>query len=163
MTEGAPTEFEQYLRSNDQSIGLRVFPIPNGLAVYIKDISESRRARKAVEDSEERFRLLSKATNDAIWDWDFSTDNLWWNEGLESIFGFKPDEVEPTAESWYSRIHPDEKEGICDELQRAIESNAEQWSAEYRFLRKDGRFAFLLTGVISYVILMARRFECWAA
>ncbi|MGV3662022.1 MAG: PAS domain-containing protein, partial [Prosthecobacter sp.] len=40
--------------------------------------------------SEERFRLLSKATNDAIWDWDLVTDSLWWNDGLETLFGQIP-------------------------------------------------------------------------
>jgi PAS domain-containing protein len=41
-----------------------------------------------MRESDERFRLLAKATNDAIWDWNLATDELWWNEGFENLFGF---------------------------------------------------------------------------
>lgn len=141
---GVPTEFDQYLPLDDQWIGVRVFPIPNGLAVYVKDISEKRRARKALEDSEERFRLLSKATNDAIWDWDLETDTLWWNEGLETIFGYRPNDVDVASGFWSSRIHPDDRDSVGAGIQHALKSDAEQWSAEYRFLCHDGMYAFVL-------------------
>jgi PAS domain S-box-containing protein len=50
------------------------YPSEDGLAVYFRDVTERRRQRDALRESEERFRLLAKATNDAIWDWDLTTD-----------------------------------------------------------------------------------------
>jgi PAS domain S-box-containing protein len=102
------------------------------------------RAYEAQHESEERFRLLSKATNDAIWDWDLATNTLWWNEGFETLFGFRRDEVEPTIDSWYNRVHPDEREPVIADVHRAIDGGAASWSGEYRFRRKDGTFAYVL-------------------
>ena len=142
--DGIPTEFEHYFPASDRWLGIRVFPIPDGLAVYVKDVSELHRNRRAIEVSEERFRLLSKATNDAIWDWDLSGGTLWWNEGLETIFGFHRDEVDSTIDFWYSRIHPDDSVRVRTGIRQSIDGSEEQWSAEYRFRRKNGAFAQVL-------------------
>ncbi len=139
-----PTEFDHYFPASNRWLGIRVFPIPDGFAVYVKDISETLRTRRAIEESEERFRLLSKATNDAIWDWDLSEGKIWWNEGLETIFGYHKDEIEPTIDFWYSKIHPDDRERVATGIHQAIDGSDEQWSAEYRFRRKDNFFAHVL-------------------
>lgn len=73
---------------------------------YVVDISKQKRAVAALSDSEERFRLLAKATNDAIWDWNLITNELWWNEGYETLFGYTRAEVDPTIRSWMDNIHP---------------------------------------------------------
>jgi PAS domain-containing protein len=46
------------------------------------DITERRRAEKGPRATEERFRKLAKATNDAVWDWDVGTNKVRWNEGV---------------------------------------------------------------------------------
>jgi PAS domain-containing protein len=43
------------------------------------DITERRLAEKALRATEERFRTLAKATNDAEWDWDVAANKIWWN------------------------------------------------------------------------------------
>lgn len=67
---------------------------------------EHHRATEKLCLSEERFLLASRATNDAIWDWDFARNTLWWNDGITILFGYLPEEIEPGPESWTRRIHP---------------------------------------------------------
>lgn len=109
-----------------------------------RDITDRKRIELEMRASEERFRLLSKATNDAIWDWDLTTDALWWNEGFEALFGYKRDEVEPTIESWSARIHPDDKEAVVAEVHTVIDGGGEYWSGEYRYRRADDTYAYVL-------------------
>ncbi|MGV3659642.1 MAG: PAS domain S-box protein, partial [Prosthecobacter sp.] len=94
--------------------------------------------------SEERFRLLSKATNDAIWDWDLVTDSLWWNDGLETLFGQIPMKQHSDIDSWIKRIHPGDKDAVVNGLRAAIAGDEAMWAAEYRYMCKDGTHAYVL-------------------
>lgn len=144
VEEGRPVEFEEFFPPLNTWFGVRAFPTPEGLAVYYADTTASRETRKALQVSEERFQLLSKATNDAIWDWDLKTGALWWNEGFEVLFGYHPEDVKPDFEFWTSLIHPEERDRISSAIERDIASGGSQWTNEYRFMRKDGTYAFVM-------------------
>lgn len=111
---------------------------------FVVDISEQKQAMAALRVSEERFRLLAKATNDAIWDWNLTTNELWWNEGYEILFGYAREEIDPTLKQWSDRIHPEDRARVTDSLHRVIDHGGEGWSDEYRFRRKDGRYTHVL-------------------
>lgn len=93
----------------------RAVPVMNAagrverLVGTMRDITERQQALEQMRVSEERFRLLSKATQDAIWDWDLVTGNFWWSEGLEVLFGYHPAELPPVVEAWSERVHPDDR------------------------------------------------------
>jgi len=106
-----------------------------------RDVTERKRAEQALRDSRERLQLVARATNDAVWDWDLATDEIWWGEGFQKMFGYAPDEIEPSAESWYSRLHPDDRERVITAIRAAIDGSETFWSDEYRFRRKDGGYA----------------------
>ncbi|MEW5708068.1 MAG: PAS domain S-box protein [Pseudomonadota bacterium] len=113
-------------------------------AVLVNDVTEQVRAREALQESEERFRLLARVTNDALWDWDLKNNTLWWSEGFEALFGFRRDEIESTIDSWITRIHPDDTSRVLEGIYAVIDGDGLTWSDEYRFLRKDGSFAHVL-------------------
>src|SRR5207237_3901490 len=73
---------------------------------------EQSRAEQALRESEERFRTLAKATNDAVWDWDLARDKVWWNEGVFSLFGYVVENNEANASWWLQRVHPDDRDAV---------------------------------------------------
>lgn len=93
--------------------------------------------------TEERFRLLSKATNDIVKDWDLTANKVWWSESFKTMFGYDPDSVEPGVESWYERLHPDDRVRVKKRMQLIINSGEKNWSDEYRFRRADGSYAYV--------------------
>ena len=107
-------------------------------------LAERSRAEDAVREVEERYRLAARATNDAIWDWDFATNHVTWNEALEAHYGYAPDDVVPTGEWWMEHIHPDDRARIDASIHAAIDGNAESWADESRFRRADGGYATIL-------------------
>lgn len=123
---------------------ITAYPSSQGLTVYFRDVTAERMASEAIRTGEERFRLLSRATNDAIWDWDLRSDQLWWNENYEQLFGRPRDSVSPTITSWSDYIHPEDHERVVHEMQTIIESGGSVFSGEYRFLRADGSYAWVL-------------------
>ncbi len=94
-------------------------------------------------EGSERFQLLARATNDAVWDWNLVTNEIWWSEGLRRLFGLPPDEV-PTIDAWTARLHPDDRARVDHSLFAAIQSGQPNWSDEYRFLCHDGHYADIL-------------------
>ncbi|CAN5857410.1 hypothetical protein BH23GEM7_BH23GEM7_25050 [soil metagenome] len=94
--------------------------------------------------SEERYALVSRATNDVIWDWDLATDELLWNETLETTFGYPHDAVPPTIEFWYQHIHPEDREHVVESIHTALDDGSTAWSCEYRFVQADGSHVTVL-------------------
>ncbi len=89
----------------------------------------------------ERFQLVSRATSDAVWDWDLGTNRLWWSEGFRTLFGYREDQIEPGLESWTSRLHPDDSEQLLASIHEVLDGGGVSWSGEYRFLRSNGTWA----------------------
>jgi len=107
------------------------------------DITERKRAEDALRESEARFQLVSRATNDVVWDWNLDTNLIWWSPSFLTQFGYGAEEVEASIESWTRRLHPADKERVEHGIHVAIEKGDQLWSDEYRFRRKDGSYAFI--------------------
>jgi PAS domain-containing protein len=73
---------------------LRIFPSDKGPAAYFTEISERKRLQELQRQSEERFKVVARATTDIIWDWDTRADRIWWNEGLQIQFGYAPEDFD---------------------------------------------------------------------
>jgi PAS domain S-box-containing protein len=94
--------------------------------------------------SNERFRLVSEATQEAMWDWDLVNKTIWCNEAFKRNFGMPDSNKASQFEIWKSRIHPDDSERLLHSIFTAINSEVTQWKDEYRFLRMDGRYIFAM-------------------
>jgi PAS domain S-box-containing protein len=104
---------------------------------------ERKRTENALRKSEERFELMARATNDAVWDWEIATDRLWWNVGVRSFLGYPPDTMGADIRWWHEHIHPEDRERIISGLRAVTESGGRFWLDEYRFLCADGSYAYV--------------------
>jgi PAS domain S-box-containing protein len=95
--------------------------------------------REIVRQSDERLAFFGRATHEAVWDWDFTTDTVWWNDGLRTQFGHPINADTARVEWWRQTIHPDDQARIWRTLDDRLRQ--ELWSDEYRFRRGDGTFA----------------------
>lgn len=98
----------------------------------------------ALSATEERFRILARATNDVVWDWNLIDSSLWWNDNFKTLFGYSDSDITPDIDSWTKRLHPDDYSRAAASLHAAIDSGNTQWLEEYRFLRADGTYAYIL-------------------
>lgn len=102
------------------------------------DISERRAMQEALQQSEERLRLVSTVTTDVIWDWNLETDVTWHNDGLQKIFGYtKGDNIR----DWEDHLHPDDRERVRRSITAHARTGQGFWEARYRLRRGDGSYA----------------------
>ncbi|MHC2991605.1 hypothetical protein OB13_08370 [Pontibacter sp. HJ8] len=98
---------------------------------------------RELASSEERFRLVSMATNDVVWDWDLATNTIWWNDSLQNMLGYDENQMGEGINSWFDKLHPEDKEQVVSSVNKAINHGKEQWSGEYRLLKKDGTYTYV--------------------
>ncbi len=94
--------------------------------------------------SQERYRLLERATNDVIWDWDFATGSLVLNEAMQSMFGYSADKVGRDITWWKDRLHPEDKDRVLAGLDSALGTGGDFWAEDCRFRRGDGTYATVM-------------------
>lgn len=110
-----------------------------------QDISRQKISEIQIKKTNERYNLVSKATRDAIWDYDFSTDRTYIaGSGYKELFGYDVINTYADYLFWESRIHPEDKQRILEELKGFIENvSLSQYAYEYRFLKTDGSYAYV--------------------
>jgi PAS domain S-box-containing protein len=105
------------------------------------DIEDQKQHENNLHLSNERFNLVARATQDAVWDWDLKAGTIWRSEGFQQLFGYYEADFNLSPESWMKRIHPEDRSRVSESLNQFIESGENLWSDEYRFQKKDGQFA----------------------
>jgi PAS domain S-box-containing protein len=107
---------------------------------FMLDITEAKRAEEALKKSEERYRLVARATDETIWDSNILADEQTWNGAVETMFGYPP-ELRTSTAWWEEHIHPDDRERILASVDAVLDGGGEVWSEEYRFRRADGEYS----------------------
>lgn len=109
--------------------------------VVARDLTAQCRSEAAVRESEERFRVLSHATNDVLWEIDLATSKVSRAESFGAVFGYRPEDMGDDFGWWEERLQPDDRERVVSGLHAWRSSGGESYSAEYRFRRGDGTYA----------------------
>lgn len=111
----------------------------------LEDIDDQVAAETALRDSEERYRLASRATNDLIWDWSHITDRIEWADSVESIYGHVEAAAGVDMEWWRAHIHPEDLASVDATWAAVHGRRRDSWSHEFRFRAADGSFVHLLS------------------
>jgi PAS domain S-box-containing protein len=108
------------------------------------DVTERRRAEEQLQRAAERLRLVERATEDVIWEWNARTGEVTWNEAGRRLFRYRAEEVGSTIEWHLEHIHPEDRERVLRSLHATLNGVGEFWSQEYRFRRGDGLYVIVL-------------------
>lgn len=120
-----------------------IYPSANGFSIFFRDITKIKNAEKEIKISTERFKLVTTATNDMIWDWNLLTDELWWNFNYNSLFGYDDTSVTHHINDWVKSVHKEDRDRVKKGIYKVIELKQNFWSDEYRYLKKDGTVLFI--------------------
>lgn len=114
-----------------------------GLSIAATDITERKNAEKQLQESYERYKIVTKATNDVIWDWDIVNDHMYRSENYALVFGkTRPEDL--LEKNWITNIHPGDRQRIIDSVSAKInDPTSILWEDEYRYYRSNGEIAYI--------------------
>ena len=128
-------------------VSLTMSPVRNaagevvGSSTIARDISHRRRDREALQQSEEKYRWLVANLPDVVWVADEAGQPVFVSSNCEGLSGYTPEEVcQPGF--WMDRIHPEDQPQVAAAY-RALFDEGRPIDIEYRFLKKDGQWAWL--------------------
>jgi two-component system sensor histidine kinase UhpB len=103
---------------------------------------ERKRNQIKIQESNRRYEIVSRATNDPVWDWDMVNNKVVWNDKVD-IFGY-PDSLKKDHIWWSANIHHDDLDRINKKVEQYILDDQEHWTDKYRFRCADGSYKYIL-------------------
>ena len=115
---------------------------PIKLEGIVLDITKRKHNEQEIIESNERFKILAKATVEAVIDWDLENNSIFYGEGFNSMFGYNS--INATTDLWLKNIHPDDSKRVIRDLRKAMKNaQKEFFNAEYRFVKANGDMAYI--------------------
>ncbi len=150
---GAPVDRETLRRCRDGSlvdVSISATPIiVNGeqVAVYgsYRDITDRKRVEQALRESEERYAIATRGTNDGLWDWDLRHDRIFFSVRWREMLGWSEEDVSERPADWFALIHPDDAERVETALLEHRDSGYDHIELEYQIRAADGTYHWVLT------------------
>ena len=108
----------------------------------LNDITAQKEVEKALQESEEKYRLAMEATQDGLWDWNVTTGSVHYSPGWGRILG--EIDIQNDYSTWENRIHPEDKPHILKTLRTHLDGETTAWQEEHRLCNVDGTWVWVL-------------------
>jgi two-component system, NarL family, sensor histidine kinase UhpB len=106
------------------------------LAKCIKYSIERKKTLEKLQAGNELYEMVSKATNDILWDWDILKDTFSMNDNVKESFGYPVENI--NLNFFFEHIHPNDVERVRSSLLYHLENRVNSWQEEYPLRTKDG-------------------------
>src|SRR5437016_13145019 len=103
-----------------------------------------KQAQEALKESEERYVLAARGSNDGLWDWNLSANMMYFSPRWKAMLGYQEGEIGERPEEWFDRIHDADRERVKKEIAAHQKGLTPHFESEHRVLHKDGSFRWVL-------------------
>ena len=114
-----------------------------GASKIVRDISQHKKLTHTAYKNQERLHLLTKATNDIIWDWDINSGYVWRSKGYSPDDDFTQEPAKFTHEFCFEQVAVEDRSRVMSTIQAALAGVQSNWSSQYGMDMKDGSRAYI--------------------
>jgi PAS domain S-box-containing protein len=115
-----------------------------GFIAIESDITAAVRARRELEVSERRQKLIVAGADLGTWDWHIPSGEVHFNARWCEMLGYRPEEIEAHVRSWERIVHPEDAAMAAAALQEHFEGRSDLYRCEHRLRAKDGSVIWVL-------------------
>ena len=132
---------------------VRFVAIENGeelIFARAHEITDRLANQAALEKTQQQLRLAVAGSNIGIWDWNFSSNELYVSPQWLKQLGLEKDALK-TFENWAERIHPDDAQRFGEHIQENLSGKTKDLSIDYKIRHEDGSYRQVLSeGSVTY-------------
>ncbi len=111
--------------------------------LFLDELKVKHQYEKALRLSEERYEMITHATQEGIWDYNGITDSIYCSERFQQITGLDCQDNTASPAVFFQMMHPDDKPRIKASYTDFLKSEDTVIKLEYRITRPDGSTAYL--------------------
>lgn len=131
LVDGKPREFEHRYEPWKRWFAVKASRSDvGGLNIQVREITAAKKAEQELRRSEQRLALARQTSGIGFWSCDLPFRTLHGDDTVKAHFHL-PADVDITAESFYSRIHPDDREPTRQALEQSIRDRT-PYDVDYR-------------------------------
>ncbi len=124
----------------------------NGKALRVTgthtDISDQKQTEAALQESQQQFELAMLGSNDGLWDWRISDNQVYFSPRWKNMLGYEDDELENSFKVWEELVHPDDLHLAKEEVARCVVGKKGLYEVEFRLRHKKGHWVYVLSRAI---------------
>jgi PAS domain S-box-containing protein len=146
--QNIPVHFEEYLGEMGSWSEVIFYHSDDTLSVSFKSPDkppQTENQERQLKVLNELYRFVTEVTNDCLWEWNFTFQDLFWIDGgHKRVFGYPIVNALIPQSFWESLLHPEDKDRILSKLYKIIaEGSSTSWEDEYRFKKANGEYAYV--------------------
>jgi len=96
-----------------------------------------------LHESDERYAVAVRGANDGLWDWNITTNKVYWSPRWKALLGFEDGDIANHPEEWLSRIHHEDAQRVKEALSAHLATGAGHFESEHRMLHADGTYRWM--------------------
>lgn len=127
----------QAIRSDREDLGFIVLIGPIDKLILVSEVDVTRiscnisvtalvrdQLYNQVRSIAEQLEIVSRTTNDGIWDWDMTTNQIQWSTHIHDMFSSIGESLTSDPESFFRLVHPDDYQRLRNEIRKHIEDQS---------------------------------------
>ncbi|MCB1889311.1 MAG: PAS domain S-box protein [Rhodocyclaceae bacterium] len=116
----------------------------SGVLGMARDITERKRSEEALRTSEARWQFALEGAGDGVWDWNATTNEVFFSARWCQMLGYRQDEIDSSLEEWKDRVHPDDLEYVLGAVSDYLAGRSDHYKTEHRVRHREGHYVWIL-------------------
>ncbi|BAZ44317.1 diguanylate cyclase/phosphodiesterase with PAS/PAC and GAF domains [Chondrocystis sp. NIES-4102] len=108
-----------------------------------KESEKEQQLQQALKDSETRYALATQITNDGLWEWNLSSNQIYFSCRWKAMIGCSEQGIKNNPIEWLARVHATNIQKLRDNIAACWIGEIPQFEIEYSLLHQDGTYRLM--------------------